>query len=119
MKKKAVGETWEKTTKGVTYLMQAQETGRAKAIKRLTPYTCKNKANTKSKIEQTMNGGTKEPPKPYIRKSGKIKDPNYDRLNPFHMALNKGVSAKPFNPNTHVRVYDPVKRGYVERLRTF
>jgi hypothetical protein len=47
------GDTFVKEVRGIEYLMQVQETGRAKAIKRITPYVNKNKANTRSTIPES------------------------------------------------------------------
>ena len=90
---KKPGDTWEKDVKGVIYLMQAQPKGKAKAIRRITPYVMPQKANSLSGIPET-----KDVPK-FSRKKALKSDEVQFPLN-----RNKGVTAKPFNPTTHERV---------------
>ena len=96
MKAYKVGDCWEKEKAGVTYLMQKQPTGRAKAIKRLTPYVYPNRANKRT--NQALL--PKQTEKPVNRKKTKPIDNWIRDIKP-----NSGVKGtKPFDPNTHKMV---------------
>ena len=94
-KKYKVGDCWEVTKEGVTYLMQKQPKGRAKAIKRLTPYVCQNKANGRANSILVP----KNAKKPVTVKRSGIAGQNWIR----DIKPNKEIKpSEPFNPEIHI-----------------
>ena len=75
------GDTFTKKTRGIEYLYEVQEKGRAKPVKRLTPYKDKRKANLKSTIPETQKTGIIVPATPrQFTKHKPLSDQNLTRL---------------------------------------
>lgn len=92
--KQPAGTTWEKTIRGVIYLMQAQEKGKAKIIRRISPYVMPQRAKKGSalpKVENRANLPPKNALKRPIKKTGKIPFDYNAHNTHFPINLQKGV----------------------------
>jgi hypothetical protein len=95
--KHPAGTRYEKSMKGVVYLMETQESGRAKVVGRVTPYTVENRKKGRMKVAAEVSIS---PPVTSRKK------PKLDQLsNVSTLNASKYIStSEPFNPDTHVRI---------------
>jgi hypothetical protein len=80
VKKRKPGERYIITRREIQYEMEAQAEGRAKLIKRVTPYTHPNRRNGRSQVtgHEEVVKLSKKPPKK--RNESSIKEPSFLRL---------------------------------------